>query len=325
MPEYDASPDVRGLIGGLSIDEFNETIRELAAHCFEQALGSEPTQSLYTLDRFESALAGGRIPIDAVDVFDGTHLRRLSDMHRKSGRTSVEVVANCLSLGSTIRVRDLDRFEGGIGAFAAASSQLLQAEVQCNLYLTPAGHEGFPPHFDTTDVFVAQCVGSKQWHIFDAYTAMTVLPLADAVWDPDQFRPIGEPAQFLLKAADVLYLPRGVMHAARTAGEASLHLTFSVAPQTVFDLLVQALRDLASEDLALRRRVPLSPGGELEGPNTEALRRWLIVAAERADLPSLASARVRSQSTNEPPSFPGHGRLARALAEGLVKGKTTGR
>jgi hypothetical protein len=315
----EACRDASGLLGHMPLDEFNATIRETTVHRFEQALGTDPARSLFALDRLESALESGLIPPDAVDVFDGTHLRRLADMHRKSGRTGVEVVADGLSRGSTIRVRDLDRFDGGVGAFAAATSRLLQAGVQCNLYLTPAGHEGFPPHFDTTDVFVAQCAGSKQWDIFDDYTAMTVLPLADANWDPERFRPIGEPARLLLQAADVLYLPRGVMHAARTVGEASLHLTFSVAPQTVFDLLVRALRDLASENVALRRRVPLGSGGALEGTDAEALRRWLIVASERADFPRLASASVQAPIGNEGASHPGYGRLARALAEGRTQ------
>lgn len=308
------------MLGGLSLSEFNETIREITAHLFPQALHNYPAGALFTIDRLESALEEGRVPTDAVDVFDGTHLRRLVDIHRQSGRKGIEVVADALMSGSTIRVRNLDWFDGAIGSFTAATSRLMQADVQCNLYLTPASVNGFPPHFDTTDVFVAQCVGSKEWEIFESYTAMTDLPLADTAWDPRLFRPVGEPVRMLLQAADVLYVPRGVMHATRTVGKYSLHLTFSVAPQTAFDLLVRVLRRLAADNVELRRRVPLGPGGALESPAAESMRRWLIIASECADFPDLVSAGVAALPTLDAPFLPGHGLLTRALTENRTNG-----
>ncbi|CAE7258656.1 unnamed protein product [Symbiodinium sp. CCMP2592] len=79
-----------------------------------------------------------------------------------------------------------------------------------NVYLTPPDSQGLAPHADRHDVFVAQQQGEKTWTLLE----------------PDKVRVM---ENVTLLPGDVLYLPQGVPHYARSAGqESSLHVTMSV-------------------------------------------------------------------------------------------------
>jgi len=39
--------------------------------------------------------------------------------------------------------------------------------VGSNAYLTPAGSQGFAPHYDDVEAFVLQLEGSKDWKLYD--------------------------------------------------------------------------------------------------------------------------------------------------------------
>ena len=79
-----------------------------------------------------------------------------------------------------------------------------------NIYLTPPGGQGLAPHVDGHDVFVVQQAGEKTWTLLE----------------PDKVSVL---KNVTLRPGDVLYLPQGVPHYARSAGEGpSLHVTASV-------------------------------------------------------------------------------------------------
>ena len=79
-----------------------------------------------------------------------------------------------------------------------------------NMYLTPPEAQGLAPHVDSHDVFVVQQAGEKTWTLLEA----------------DKRRVL---KNITLVPGDVLYLPQGVPHYARSAGNgSSLHVTMSV-------------------------------------------------------------------------------------------------
>jgi lysine-specific demethylase/histidyl-hydroxylase NO66 len=45
-----------------------------------------------------------------------------------------------------------------------------------NSYLTPAGAQGFAPHYDDVDVFLIQCEGAKKWRLHPPIADSDVLP-----------------------------------------------------------------------------------------------------------------------------------------------------
>ena len=119
-------------------------------------------------------------------------------------------------------------------------------------YLTPPQAQGLGDHFDTNDVFVLQIEGSKTWLVSDP---VVELPLLQHSAEPLAPVPVESRREVTLHAGDMLYLPRGVIHAARTGDEASLHLTIGHNPLRWFDLLMVAAKMAEASDGDLQRSV----------------------------------------------------------------------
>jgi ribosomal protein L16 Arg81 hydroxylase len=142
---------------------------------------------------------------------------------------------------------------------------------QTNLYLTPPNGKGFSPHWDNHDVFILQVVGSKRWKIEkerrtfpDKWAQM-----------PDEGREIRAPAyEFTLKQGDLIYIPRGFVHAAECGEEPSLHITLGVTAIFCEDLLNAVIKAGIQRDERLRSALPL--GFMREG--TKGVVEWAKTA-----------------------------------------------
>jgi hypothetical protein len=78
------------------------------------------------------------------------------------------------------------------------------------------------------------------------------------------------------------------MHQASCTERESMHLTVSIAPTTVADLLVKAVRRAAEYDIELRRRVPWTDEPDGVSPDlVGALRKTLFDLPERVDFREL--------------------------------------
>jgi len=291
---------LHGLMGGMSLASFNLEVRERQARHFEAALDPQLLDELYGLPRLESLLGHEAHVLPYLDVFDHGQLRRLADMQRKSGKSGLEVVADCFRQGSTIRVREIEKFDARLSQLASHVRQQFAAQADINVYLTPPHKQGFPPHFDITDVFIVQCLGKKQWRLFPEYTNQTHLPLPDTCWDPARYQPSGEVEALTLRPGDVLYLPRGSMHQAFCEERESLHLTISLAPLTYADLLSKALNFAADSELDLRRRVPWPSEGDSAGVRAliRQLREQLAQLAAHVDLSAVISQEQQALKTD---------------------------
>ena len=257
---FDPNMLAQKLAGPDGVAAFDAHIREIRAKKFEAAFCEAEAASLFDIARLERGIAESAIPVEQIDIFSRGHIVRLADLLHKTARTGLDVAAEELGAGATLRVRDLQRADADLMALIHAIQETFAAPAQINLYLTPPEQEGFPPHFDITDVFIVQIAGSKSWRIHPEYADQKRLPTADTAWEPQRYRPIGPVEELTLRTGDVLYIPRGEMHSAASVGEESMHLTISLAPVTYADVLAAALARLAKEDVAFRRRVPLRNG-----------------------------------------------------------------
>lgn len=280
------------IIGDKTIDHFNEEVREDHWAHYRGAFSQNDISSLfYTADQLEADVDSARISTDSIDVFTNGHLVRLGDLQHKTGRSQLAVLIDQLRQGAMVRVRDLQNSSQTIEHTLRQLEQLFLAKCQVNLYLAPMGGAGFPAHFDITDGFVVQCGGTKDWTIFEDYTDQTQLPSADTPWEPERYKPLGSGKSLVMQLGDVLYLPRGVMHAARCTDEHSLHLTISLESLTYSDVLQSEVRRLAHDIPALRRRIPWSWDGKDE-QLTEALRDQMRTLALRIEVgPALGATR----------------------------------
>lgn len=276
------------LIGGMSVTAFDRDIRERYFRKFAGAFDEDAVVRLFDLPSLERLLEDASL-LAYVDIYAAGHLKRLADMQYKSGMSGLNVAAGCLREGQTVRVRNVDRFDQRLSAFVAEVGQGFAARAQANLYLTPPRSDGFPAHFDITDVFVLQLRGAKDWKIYPEYSNQKELPLPSVDWNPNLYRPGEHCEAFNLRTGDVLYLPRGVMHAAACSGQESMHLTIAIEPPTCADFLFKVLELSISADVELRRRVALSDRSTEEelAKLAETLRTRARNALDSADLLSL--------------------------------------
>ncbi|MGW6274088.1 cupin domain-containing protein [Streptomyces sp. NPDC055060] len=188
--------------------------------------------------------------------------------------------------GATLVLQALQRTWGPVADFTARLSTELGHPVQANAYVTPPQNRGFDDHYDVHDVFVLQISGTKRWLIHEPVHPD---PLRDQPWT-DRRDAVAEAARgeayidTVLEPGDVLYLPRGWLHAARAQGEVSIHLTLGIHTWTRYTLaeqLAQAALAALREDPQMRTTLPLG----LDGPHgdIDLVRDRLVAALTEAD------------------------------------------
>jgi len=146
--------------------------------------------------------------------------------------------------GATIVLQALHVNWHPLAVFCRLLEDALGRGVQANSYSTPSGSQGFDVHHDTHDVLVLQVAGEKRWKLYDP---LLELPLKHQRYS-SSLGDSGAPTDdFVLRAGDTLYLPRGWLHEAETSATDSLHLTIGIAAHTWLDAARGALAALEDE------------------------------------------------------------------------------
>ncbi|WP_309124087.1 JmjC domain-containing protein [Arthrobacter sp.] len=205
--------------------------------------------------------------------------------------------------GATLVLQALHRTWEPVSDFSSRLSTELGHPVQANAYITPPQNRGFDDHYDVHDVFVMQIEGTKRWIIHEP---VHTDPLRVQPWT-DRRSTVAEAAKgeayidTVLEQGDVLYLPRGWLHAAQAQGEVSIHLTFGIHSWTRYALaeqLAQAALAALCDDPEMRRTLPLG----VDGPNGEidVVRERLAAAVVEAETSSLFHRTRRGQGRPAP-------------------------
>jgi len=205
----------------------------------------------------------------------------------RNGAGQVVDVQKLLALFSAGATIIINSGETGIPSLTGLSRALayeLTCHVQTNLYLTPPGTQGFPPHFDAHNVFILQIDGRKHWRLYDAPVEAPVraTPVDATHYDTRQ------PLQSIeLHPGDLLYIPRGTVHCARAEETPSIHVT--VGPMVRhWSTLLRMLAEQADEDPAFRRLLPHGlSGAQEQGDFAASFTRQVQALLARVDLPKL--------------------------------------
>ncbi len=104
--------------------------------------------------------------------------------------------------------------------------------------------QGFKCHYDTHEVFILQVDGCKQWHIFADTVKYPLKEEKSSAHCPPESEPY---LSCILEPGDVLYIPRGHWHYAKTVDQPSLHLTLGVHCLTGIDFLQWLTKQLKEE------------------------------------------------------------------------------
>jgi ribosomal protein L16 Arg81 hydroxylase len=201
--------------------------------------------------------------------------------------------------GATVVLPALQRTWPPLRRLCGALEDQFSHPVHANAYLTPGDSPGFTPHYDTHEVLVLQIAGSKRWRVFP--------PQRPLPHRSQTFTPVGYvlPTPLLeleLNPGDLLYLPRGYVHAAHTSRGHSAHITIGITVYTWVELIGE-LANAAKEMPALRAALP--PGftarEELKETLWQNLVQYLDLLRDNIDarlfiegfLQKVSSARIR--------------------------------
>ncbi|MFG3103651.1 cupin domain-containing protein [Streptomyces sp. NPDC048182] len=205
--------------------------------------------------------------------------------------------------GATLVLQALQRTWEPVTDFVSRLGTELGHPVQANAYVTPPQNRGFDSHYDVHDVFVLQITGTKRWLIHEP---VHPAPLRDQPWT-DHRAAVAEAAEgraFLdtvLHPGDVLYLPRGWLHAAEAQGDVSIHLTLGVHTWTrhaLAEQLAEAALALLADDPRMRASLPPGPDGP--AGEIDDVRARLVAALAEADTAPLFHRARRAQARPAP-------------------------
>lgn len=227
-------------------------------------------------------------------------------------RLDVAKVFQLFAEGATLTLAFLDTVLPSLERLCREVEVELSMPLQANVYLTPPGEQGAKVHYDTHDVFVLQISGSKQWTLYDSPLA---LPLTGQGFDPEVHRHGPATREFELAAGDVLYIPRGWFHEARTTDSTSLHITAGVLRYTWADLLLELVARAALEEPALRHSLPVGFAHEDfdRAPARERLRHLLSELQAKANADAALDHFVERFIADCPPMLRGQMRQLEAL------------
>jgi len=134
-------------------------------------------------------------------------------------------------------------------------------QAGANTYLTPESTQGFAPHFDDVDIFVLQTEGAKRWRLYKSPDpGDTLAEVSSRDFEQSE---LGEPFfDGVLRAGDLLYAPRGVIHqCVACPNQDSMHVTLSTCYRNSWGNLLRKIFPEAIEiafkaNLAFRKSLP---------------------------------------------------------------------
>ena len=227
---------------------------------------------LFNLQDFEEAIT--RSP-DYVKLANAATNKNVS--YKAAMTEGLEAALGDMRAGGTLVLDQLHHREPKLNQLCRVLAAELGHRFQTNLYLTPASGKGFTPHWDNHDVFILQTVGSKNWKI---EKQRRVFPDKSDKMGDEGRELLGDLHSFVLEQGDLIYIPRGFVHAAECEAEPSLHITLGVTGMFWDELLYAAVKAATLQDERLRHTLPL---GFLQAPDDVIVKRLRGAIRELAD------------------------------------------
>lgn len=149
-------------------------------------------------------------------------------------RLKLDALQTLAAQGMSLVVNGIDALVPSVAAVSNILQQHLRSRRWVNAYLSFRHQSAFRPHWDAHDVVVLHVHGRKRWR---SYGMGAAYPTAGRILDK-QKDPGAVQWEEVLEPGDVLFLPRGEIHAAEVEPDsASLHLTVGLQPPRGSDVL----------------------------------------------------------------------------------------
>ncbi|HVW11124.1 MAG TPA: cupin domain-containing protein [Bryobacteraceae bacterium] len=184
--------------------------------------------------------------------------------------------------GATLILSQADALVPSLTETCRKLTRELGFPAQTNVYITPRNSTGFSKHSDDHDVLILQIAGRKTWRVY-----------------------VPDPVEIELHSGDLLYIPRGMYHDARSCEDDSIHITLGLRPVYAFEL-IQDLATLAAEREKFQKPMPPRFAGAdaVQSFQAEFLAGLRTLAAE-ADFDKLAGFRTRDYAAREAAAWSG--------------------
>lgn len=147
-----------------------------------------------------------------------------------------------VAAGQTLIINTIEKWLPKFNHFMVSMGNRLGVEHSANVYITPPKEQGFSWHYDDHDVCILQIMGNKVWSLIEEDSS---LPDANFKSKSPRIEAPEHSTQIILKAGDMLYIPRGMYHKAVTEDVASVHVTLaihSVKRYQLFDHFIEEVR-----------------------------------------------------------------------------------
>jgi ribosomal protein L16 Arg81 hydroxylase len=253
-------------------------------------------EALITIGDLDKILSGVTLPFTNIDLAKDSASVPKED-YMTEGRLDIHEVLRKHGAGATIIIRALHKWHHPLQRLMAVLESFFLCQVQANVYLTPARNQSTPPHWDTHDLLVLQIYGTKLWKLFEGEYRY---PLSD-----QRFRPgidfVGKlDCELLLRPGDLLYLPRGIIHAPR-ADDYSIHVAIGIHAKTYSDLIESMLTKCSILNEGMRRSLPWFASGKCDA-NALSILQILLPLLNNKTLVSecVQAMREEGQRTNRP-------------------------
>ncbi len=201
--------------------------------------------------------------------------------------------------GASLVLDAVDELHQPAERLAQTLEEVFRGRVQINVYASWTATEGFGTHWDDHDVIVVQLEGAKRWRL---YGPTRINPLHRDTEAPEP--PADEPVEeAVLRAGDMLYLPRGWWHAVAATEGRSLHLTCGLQTTTGADLLGW-LSDRLRTSETVRAHLPVFAPPQEQAAYLELLRKEVIDALHDGTIQDFLTARDGIEPGRPMPSLP---------------------
>ena len=245
---------INAILTPLAYDKFVKEYWEIQPLHIERA-DSGHFDSLLSGEKIVQLVQNGEAYFPDVQAINASSAVSVADYTIDKKLICPEKIMQCYSQGATIVVSEAHKKFQPLQILCARFSRDFQMLCQANVYLSPAGNQGFHSHYDTHDVFVLQLAGRKK---FRFYNTGIKLPFTDDTYTPDSNNDSQIVDEVDISAGDTLYIPRGIVHdAIADKGEPSLHITLGAFPFVLRDLMQEMIQVAAEGDVEWRSAIDL--------------------------------------------------------------------
>ncbi|XP_055042108.2 ribosomal oxygenase 1 isoform X1 [Misgurnus anguillicaudatus] len=218
-------------------------------------------KGLFSTAEFDQILRNDNV-LYGVNLDVTSYTNDTRETHNPPGRALPYTVWDFYESGCSIRMLNPQAFSSTVWQVLSILQEMFGSMAGANTYLTPAGTQGFAPHYDDIEAFIVQLEGKKHWRVYNPRSEDEVLPVVSS---PNfNQAEIGQPVMdVVLEAGDLLYFPRGFIHQGECLPDAhSLHITISSFQKNSWgDLLLKlmpaAVQIAMEDDVEFRKGLPL--------------------------------------------------------------------